>query len=96
MKILKLFTNYSNIFLTFIRRQSALIGALYSGLQCSSCGMRFPPEQSILYSQHLDWHFRQNRKGKKNIRKASSRKWYYSLADWKNYEEIEDLEEKGQ
>lgn len=58
--------------------------------------MRFPPEQSMLYSQHLDWHFRQNRKGKKNIRKAASRKWYYTVADWKNYEEIEDLEERGQ
>lgn len=48
----------------------------------------------MLYSQHLDWHFRQNRKGKKNIRKAASRRWYYTLSDWKNYEEIEDLEER--
>ncbi|XP_044254626.1 pre-mRNA cleavage complex 2 protein Pcf11 [Tribolium madens] len=75
-------------------RQNLLYEALYSGMQCSSCGMRFPPEQSIHYSQHLDWHFRQNRKGKKNIRVAASRKWYYSLSDWKNYEEIEDLEER--
>lgn len=64
-------------------------------MQCSSCGMRFPPEHSMQYSQHLDWHFRQNRKGKKNIRKAASRRWYYNLADWKNYEEVEDLEERG-
>lgn len=48
------------------------------------------------YSQHLDWHFRQNRKGKRNIRKAASRRWFYSVADWKNYEEIEDLEERGE
>ncbi|XP_060530658.1 uncharacterized protein LOC132704583 [Cylas formicarius] len=75
-------------------RQSVLYTALYAGMQCSSCGMRFPPEASMLYSQHLDWHFRQNRKGKRNIRVAASRKWYYSLADWKNYEEIEDLEER--
>ncbi|RZC34227.1 pre-mRNA cleavage complex 2 protein Pcf11, partial [Asbolus verrucosus] len=75
-------------------RQNLLYEALYSGMQCSSCGMRFPPEQSMHYSQHLDWHFRQNRKGKKNIRVAASRKWYYSLSDWKNYEEIEDLEER--
>lgn len=76
-------------------RQSSLYGALYSGMQCSSCGMRFSPEASMLYSQHLDWHFRQNRKGKRNIRVAASRRWYYSLADWKNYEELEDLEERG-
>ncbi|XP_064215104.1 pre-mRNA cleavage complex 2 protein Pcf11 isoform X1 [Tribolium castaneum] len=79
---------------TLKMRQSLLYEALYSGMQCSSCGMRFPPEQSIHYSQHLDWHFRQNRKGKKNIRVAASRRWYYSLSDWKNYEEIEDLEER--
>lgn len=76
-------------------RQMALYSLLYSGMQCSSCGMRFPPEQSMQYSQHLDWHFRQNRKGKKNIRVAASRRWYYSISDWKNYEEIEDLEERG-
>ncbi|KAK9886971.1 hypothetical protein WA026_019229 [Henosepilachna vigintioctopunctata] len=75
-------------------RQAALYEKLYSGMQCSSCGMRFPPEQSMHYSQHLDWHFRQNRKGKKNARVASSRKWYYSLGDWLKYEEIENIEER--
>ncbi|XP_048526467.1 pre-mRNA cleavage complex 2 protein Pcf11 isoform X1 [Dendroctonus ponderosae] len=75
-------------------RQGALYAKLYTGMQCSSCGMRFSPEASMWYSQHLDWHFRQNRKGKKNARVANSRKWYYSLADWKNYEELEDLEER--
>ncbi|KAJ8919283.1 hypothetical protein NQ315_003867 [Exocentrus adspersus] len=75
-------------------RQGSLYGMLYSGMQCSSCGMRFSPEASMQYSQHLDWHFRQNRKGKRNIRVAASRKWYYSLSDWKNYEEFEDLEER--
>lgn len=74
--------------------QAGLYNILYTGMQCSSCGMRFPPEHSIHYSQHLDWHFRQNRRGKRNIRVASSRKWYYTLSDWKNYEEIEDLEER--
>nr|XP_022903618.1 uncharacterized protein LOC111415946 isoform X2 [Onthophagus taurus] len=79
---------------TLKTRHSSLVHSLYSGMPCSTCGMRFPPEQSMQYSQHLDWHFRQNRKGKKNIRKAASRRWYYSLSDWKNYEEIEDLEER--
>ncbi|CAH1105007.1 unnamed protein product [Psylliodes chrysocephalus] len=75
-------------------RQGNLYSILYSGMQCSSCGMRFSPEASMQYSQHLDWHFRQNRKGKRNSRVATSRRWYYSLADWKNYEELEDLEER--
>lgn len=76
-------------------RQHVLYQVLYSGMQCSSCGMRFSPEASMQYSQHLDWHFRQNRRGKKNIRVAANRRWYYTLADWKNYEELEDLEERG-
>lgn len=75
-------------------RQPGLVHMFYAGMQCSSCGMRFAQENSSLYSQHLDWHFRQNRKGKKNIRKASSRRWYYSITDWNNYEEIEDLDER--
>ncbi|KAK5644187.1 hypothetical protein RI129_008032 [Pyrocoelia pectoralis] len=79
---------------TLKTRRLPLIHMLYTGMQCSSCGMRFPPEQSIYYSQHLDWHFRQNRRGKKNIRKAASRRWYYTILDWRNYEEIEDLEER--
>ncbi|XP_074026101.1 uncharacterized protein [Leptinotarsa decemlineata] len=75
-------------------RQNVLYSTLYSGMQCSSCGMRFSPEASMKYSQHLDWHFRQNRRGKRNCRVANSRRWYYSLSDWKNYEELEDLKER--
>lgn len=75
-------------------RQSAIVATLYSGMQCSSCGVRFPPEQTIKYSQHLDWHFRQNRRERDSTRKAHSRKWYYDLNDWVQYEEIEDLEER--
>lgn len=79
----------------FCSRKPQVFQDFYLGMQCSGCGMRFPPELSMYYSQHLDWHFRQNRKGKKNIRKAASRRWYYTLMDWKKYEEHEDLEERG-
>ncbi|XP_004517564.1 uncharacterized protein LOC101455197 isoform X2 [Ceratitis capitata] len=79
---------------TIKTRQMALVDTLFSGMQCSSCGVRFPPEQTIKYSQHLDWHFRQNRRERDQSRKAHSRKWYYDLADWVQYEEIEDLEER--
>lgn len=75
-------------------RQMPIITAQYSGMQCSSCGVRFPPESSVQYSQHLDWHFRQNRRGRNSARKALCRKWYYDVSDWKNYEEIEDIEER--
>ncbi|XP_055694535.1 uncharacterized protein LOC129796532 isoform X2 [Lutzomyia longipalpis] len=79
---------------TIKTRQSAIVHQLFSGMQCSSCGVRFPPEQTMKYSQHLDWHFRQNRRDRDSARKAHSRKWYYDVNDWIQYEEIEDLEER--
>uniref|UniRef100_A0A182QI56 CID domain-containing protein n=1 Tax=Anopheles farauti TaxID=69004 RepID=A0A182QI56_9DIPT len=79
---------------TLKKRQAAIVYQLFSGMQCSSCGVRFPPEQTMKYSQHLDWHFRQNRRDRDSARKAHSRKWYYDVSDWIQYEEIEDLEER--
>lgn len=79
---------------TVKKRQPAYIHRLFSGMQCSSCGVRFPPEQTIKYSQHLDWHFRQNRRDRDSARRAHSRCWYYDVTDWIQYEEIEDLDER--
>lgn len=75
-------------------RQSAIVATLYTGMQCSSCGVRFPPEQTVKYSQHLDWHFRQNRRERDTSRKAHARKWYFELNDWVQYEEVEDVDER--
>ncbi|XP_055310467.1 uncharacterized protein LOC129573660 isoform X3 [Sitodiplosis mosellana] len=79
---------------TLKKRQPVIISALFSGSQCSCCGVRFPLEQTIKYSQHLDWHYRQNRRERDSARRAQSRKWYYSVADWIQYEEIENLDER--
>lgn len=81
---------------TIKRRQLGIIQPLYSGMQCYSCAVRFPPEQTIKYSQHLDWHFRQNRKDRDSARKAHSKKWYYDVNSWLQYKEIEDMEERGE
>lgn len=75
------------------RQQGIVDKLMFLGMQCSSCGLRYPPEQTIKYSQHLDWHFRQNRRERDLVRKAHSRKWYYEISDWKQYEEIIDIEE---
>ncbi|KAM3958336.1 uncharacterized protein ACR2FA_007662 [Aphomia sociella] len=74
--------------------QPALVWRLYGGMQCSGCGARFPPEHTVRYSQHLDWHFRQNRRERDSARRAHSRRWAYDLADWLQYEELEDLDER--
>lgn len=79
---------------TLKKRQTAIIDALFSGTQCSSCGVRFPKQQTTKYSQHLDWHFRQNKRDRDSARRAQNRKWYYSVDDWIQYEEIENLEER--
>ncbi|KYN37984.1 Pre-mRNA cleavage complex 2 protein Pcf11 [Trachymyrmex septentrionalis] len=77
-------------------KQPAISTALYSGMQCSSCGARFAPELATRYSHHLDWHFRQNRRERDSARKAHSRPWYYDVSDWIQFEEIEDLEDRAQ
>jgi hypothetical protein len=76
------------------RHQPGLVALLHSGNQCSSCGIRFTPEQTMKHRQHLDWHFRQNRRQKDTVNKQS-RGWYLSVSDWLQYEEIEDPEERG-
>ena len=76
-------------------RQPGLINLLYSGIQCASCGSRFLPDKTVEYSNHLDWHFRQNRREKEGTRRAQSRRWYYDQASWMQYEEVEDAEDRG-
>lgn len=81
--------------ITHFRKQPALISKLYSGIQCGSCGLRFPQEQTVKYSQHLDWHFRLNRRGKDGARMIHSRKWYYNSSNWMQFQEMEDNSDRG-
>ncbi|KAI9553963.1 hypothetical protein GHT06_019234 [Daphnia sinensis] len=75
-------------------RPNIAIAMLYSGMQCGSCGLRFPADQTVRYSTHLDWHFRQNRREKGASKRPQSRKWYCSVSDWIQFEETEGSEEK--
>ncbi|XP_059109595.1 pre-mRNA cleavage complex 2 protein Pcf11-like [Peromyscus eremicus] len=77
------------------QRYDSIINQLYTGIQCSSCGMRFLTSQRDVYADHLDWHYRQNRTEKDVSRKVTHRHWYYSLTDWIEFEEINDLEERA-
>ena len=63
----------------FHRKYDGVIQRIYSGIQCSSCGLRFAPDQVDRYREHLDWHFRQNRREKDGVKVAKYRRWYYSL-----------------
>ncbi|XP_026860226.2 pre-mRNA cleavage complex 2 protein Pcf11 [Electrophorus electricus] len=77
------------------QRYESVITKLYTGIQCYSCGMRFTASQTDVYADHLDWHYRQNRSEKDISKKITHRRWYYSLTDWIEFEEIADLEERA-
>ncbi|KAJ8405888.1 hypothetical protein AAFF_G00313250 [Aldrovandia affinis] len=77
------------------QRYDSVIIKLYTGIQCYSCGMRFTASQTDVYADHLDWHYRQNRSEKDISKKVTHRRWYYSLTDWIEFEEIADLEERA-
>lgn len=77
------------------QRYESVVTKLYSGNQCCLCSMRFTATQTDMYADHLDWHFRQNHAGKVASKKVTHRRWYYSLTDWIEFEEIADLEERA-
>ncbi|OWF46603.1 uncharacterized protein LOC110455499 isoform X2 [Mizuhopecten yessoensis] len=72
-----------------------VIQSLFSGIQCSACGQRFSAQQTERYREHLDWHFRQNRRDKDDAKVTKYRRWYYDVSDWITYEEIDESEGKG-
>ncbi|XP_035523034.1 pre-mRNA cleavage complex 2 protein Pcf11, partial [Morone saxatilis] len=76
-------------------RYESVVTRLYSGNQCCLCSMRFTAAQTDMYADHLDWHFRQNHAGKVASKKITHRRWYYTLRDWIEFEEIADLEERA-
>nr|XP_020489062.1 LOW QUALITY PROTEIN: pre-mRNA cleavage complex 2 protein Pcf11 [Labrus bergylta] len=76
-------------------RYESVVTRLYSGNQCCLCSMRFTAAQTDMYADHLDWHFRQNHAGKVAGKKITHRRWYYTLRDWIEFEEIADLEERA-
>lgn len=64
---------------------SHILDSLYGGKQCSSCSLRFDYDDK--YSNHLDWHFRQN---SNNVKKVRQRQWYCPLDLWVKFREIND------
>ncbi|KAI9353073.1 hypothetical protein DFJ73DRAFT_829477 [Zopfochytrium polystomum] len=49
---------------------------------CKQCGARFVQDKSPKMVEHMDWHFRQNRRAKEKDRKAVSRGWYLTEDSW--------------
>ncbi|XP_064636010.1 uncharacterized protein LOC135493085 [Lineus longissimus] len=77
------------------KHHKGVVHRLYLGLQCNSCGVRFIMEEKDKYQEHLDWHFRLNKKEKDEMKIAKFRKWYFDSQDWIDFEEIQDIEERA-
>lgn len=52
---------------------------MYLGVQCQTCGIRFLSTAIDRYNEHLDWHFRRNRREKEEMKVAKFRRWYYDV-----------------
>ncbi|KAF9008966.1 hypothetical protein BDQ17DRAFT_90529 [Cyathus striatus] len=63
-----------------------IVQFLYDSLsaQCKQCGIRFPDSAAgkKTLDDHLDMHFRQNRKATQNIGRGHSRSWFIGVEDW--------------
>ena len=66
----------SNLLLPGARRDLNVIEDLYGAYpyQCSTCAFRFYTQEEM--TQHMDWHFRMNRREKERISRAISRSWF--------------------
>ncbi|KAJ7283542.1 hypothetical protein C8J57DRAFT_1171278 [Mycena rebaudengoi] len=68
------------------RKRPDIVEFLYDrlGAQCRQCGIRFPDTVfgKKRMEDHLDMHFKQNRKANQNIGRGHSRSWFVGVEDW--------------
>ncbi|TFK43432.1 hypothetical protein BDQ12DRAFT_674975 [Crucibulum laeve] len=68
------------------RTRPRIVELLYGRLsnQCKQCGVRFADSDisKKTMEDHLDMHFRQNRKATQNIGRGHSRSWFVGIEDW--------------
>ncbi|CAE7072991.1 unnamed protein product [Rhizoctonia solani] len=68
------------------RERPQMANLLYTRLplQCKQCALRFPAGEVGKKSMedHLDLHFKQNRKARENTGRGHSRSWFVSRDDW--------------
>ncbi|PPQ77654.1 hypothetical protein CVT25_011089 [Psilocybe cyanescens] len=82
----KILSENVNLYSLDSTRPSLIVDLLYNqqGLQCKQCGIRFPDTKLGKRRQddHLDMHFRQNRKASDDVGRGHSRSWFTSVEDW--------------
>ncbi|KAF8076506.1 hypothetical protein FPV67DRAFT_1471833 [Lyophyllum atratum] len=79
------------------RKRPQIVEFLYDQLtaQCKQCGIRFADTITgkKTMEDHLDMHFRQNRKANQNIGRGHSRSWFIGVEDWVH--DLSDAKGKG-
>ena len=105
---LDLFFKYNTAFFQLSYQAIILLVFIYSYCLCSGWPVRSPSTKikicsdvslwtiSFRYRKHLDWHFRQNRREKDGVKAVQSRKWFYEVDQWLDFEEINEVDEGKQ
>ncbi|KAI0307289.1 hypothetical protein B0F90DRAFT_1807928 [Multifurca ochricompacta] len=68
------------------RHRPNIVHYLYDrmAVQCKQCGLRFSEttQGKKTMQEHLDMHFRQNRKASQSVGRGHSRSWFLGVEDW--------------
>ncbi|KZT74323.1 hypothetical protein DAEQUDRAFT_807469 [Daedalea quercina L-15889] len=68
------------------RQRSHVVELMYDRLpvQCKQCGIRFPdgPTSKKMMDDHMDMHFKQNKKAGQAVSRGHSRSWFVTVEDW--------------
>ncbi|KAM5540448.1 hypothetical protein V8D89_005906 [Ganoderma adspersum] len=80
------------------KHRPRIVETLYERLptQCKQCGLRFSDDHvgKKQFEDHLDMHFRQNRKATQAVGRGHSRSWFIGLEDWISSNSV-DVKGKG-
>ncbi|KJE89119.1 hypothetical protein, variant 1 [Capsaspora owczarzaki ATCC 30864] len=73
-----------------------VVESLYSWrpLLCTQCAFRFPADRRTAMAEHMDWHFRANKRERERDKNVRSRRWYLPVDDWLQYKETEEDDER--
>lgn len=81
--VLKPSITHVSLLILYNRKRPQIVELLYDQLtaQCKQCGIRFADtiHGKKDMEDHLDMHFRQNRKANQNIRRGHSRSWFVGV-----------------
>eukprot|EP00127_Corallochytrium_limacisporum_P001331 Clim_evm21s51 gene=Clim_evmTU21s51 len=78
------------------QRSDNVIASIYDdlSLQCQTCGLRFGKARKSDFEDHMDWHFRENKKEKERATKVFSRKWYVPEEEWQQLKDADEALER--